>query len=282
MGITTKASLLNPQKVDFPYIDSVIANADRQRAHPLVIAWRHAWHSISVRRKAEIHYISDYGGYDDSASGEIITRLADAKNFLQEISGRPLPDAKYHDIPAQDTFAAAFDLGQLARGSLRGFGNIFFVNCAPRKKQRGNKENNGGETIYVGILPNGTIIGGTGEDVFTHFKDLVEAGQLNIYRANVATNATQFRSRDYFPWLSTIVAAHINQPSVNRQWRNGLSIEKRDEILFGLNLVDQTTKLSAADIPELPNGGAVVTRADTHGNLKLGVRHDEVQACTRR
>ena len=273
----SSVSLLNPGRIDFPYIDQVIAKAEEKPSffYPITSLFRHAAQTL-VRHPAVVHYISDNGNYADAARGEIVTRLHDARTSLQAISGRPGPHIEYHDIPSQDTNAAAFDLAQLARGAVRGFGNVFFVNCAPRKKQRGVEGNNKGETIYVGILPNGALIGGTGEDAFVHFKDLVKSGELNIYKANVATDGTQFRSRDYFPWLAVTLGNHINRLGVNRSWDKSLTTAQKDNILFGLNIVDRTTKLEAHDIPDLNNQGAVVARVDTHGNLKLGLRHKEI------
>lgn len=272
----SSVSLLNPGRIDFAYIDQVTAKAEDKPSpfHSVVALFRHAAQAL-VRHPAVVHYISDNGNYADAARGEIITRLHDARTSLQSISGRPGPHIEYHDIPSQDTNAAAFDLAQFARGAVRGFGNVFFVNCAPRKKQRG-EGNNKGETVYVGILPNGALIGGTGEDAFVHFKDLVKSGELNIYKANVAVDGTQFRSRDYFPWLAVTLGNHVNRLGVNRSWKKDLTTAQRDQILFGLNLVDRATKLDAHDIPDLGNKGSVVARADTHGNLKLGSRHGEV------
>jgi hypothetical protein len=105
----------------------------------------------------------------------------------------------------------------------------------------------------------------------------VKAGQLNLYKVNVATNGTQFRSRDYFPWLAVLIGNHINKPEVNFRWRKDLSLEQRDKILFGLNIVNREEKLAAKDIPELLNNSVFVARSDTHGNLKLGIRHSEIK-----
>ncbi|HUY67922.1 MAG TPA: hypothetical protein VMV79_01300, partial [Alphaproteobacteria bacterium] len=277
--MTSATALLNPSRIDFPWIEQVL---ERYEADPTV--WDRATFPVKAlfhlaahaftHRPAVVHYISDNGNYADAARGEIAVRLADIPLVFRSISGSPAVRTEYHDIPAQDTNAAAFDLAQFARGTLRGFGNVFFVNCAPRKKQRGVEKSNGGESVYIGILPNGAIVAGTGEDVFVHFRDLIEAGQFNVYRANVATNGTQFRSRDYFPWLAALVGQYIDRPDVNRKWRSGLTVEQRDQILFGLGFVDREVLLNPKHFDILPS--FTIIRADTHGNLKLDQRHEKL------
>jgi len=269
--------LLNPALIDFPFADKVKDRAESRAPflYPIIALFRHAAHA-TVRHKATVHYISDNGNYADTARGEIVVRQNDARAFFEAISGRPGPRIEYHDIPSQDTHAAAFDLAQYTRGAIRGFGNIFFVNCAPRKKQRGQQDKNAGETVYIGIMPNGAIIAGTGEDAFVHFKDLVVAGQMNIYRAHVATDKSQFRSRDYFPWLGVVLGNYINRVRVNGRWKKSLNLEQREQLLFGLGIVDQAVKLAAADIPDLPHNEILAPRADTHANLKLAIRHEDV------
>ena len=271
--------LLNPKKINFTYVDAVIEKADEET--PLEASPIDAFHNAGnalVRHPVAIHYISDNGGYPDTAGPEIRVRLRDAGALFQTLSGKPSPSIDYHDIPAQDPFAAAFDLAQLARGSVRGFGNVFFANCAPRRKQRGKEDHNGGEKIYAGVLPNGAVIAGTGPDVFAHFKDLAKAGQLNIYEADgVATNHTQFRSRDYFPWLALVIGTFVNRPEINHCWRRGLSVAQRDELLFKLNVINKAKKLDPSCIPDFPADSSFVARADVHGNLKLGLRYDALK-----
>jgi hypothetical protein len=285
--------LLNPRRIDFDYEDAVTVAAVAPSRFFGIRALFHAARQLTLRHPAVIHYISDNGLYDDTASGEIRTRLNDAKLLLRAISARPAPHHEYHDIPPQDTNAAAFDLAQIGRGAVRGFGNIFFVNSAPRKNQRGKQQTstvqdlrhpmvaakldgNAGETIFAGIMPNGAIVAGTGEEAFAHFKDLVVSGQLNLYETNVATDKTQFRSRDYFPWLAAVLGNYVNRIGVNRRWKSSLSVEQRDAILFGLNVVNPDRKLSADQIPDLLSNGASAARSDTHGNIKLNLRHPEI------
>jgi hypothetical protein len=277
--MSSTAELIKTPNVDFPWINGIL---DRYRAPPTILervtfpvkTLFHLAAQLTVRYPAVLHYGSDNGNFADLAASEIRLELSDISQIFRTLTGRPVTKPDYHDIPAQDTNAAAFDLAQLARRNLRGFGNVFFFNCAPRKKQRGVEGDNLGEAIYIGILPNGAIIGATGEEPFIHFKYLIETNQLNIYRVNVARDGTQFRSRDYFPWVGELARLYISQPRVNRRWRNDLSLEQRDEILFGLGIVDRFTKLHAETIPELAAIRAV--RSDTHGNLKLDVRHTVV------
>lgn len=258
--------LINPSRVDFAYIATLIAQSEQSGAlNPVVI-----------------HYISDNAGdTTDTAPLEIVTRLEDINAFFEQQTGQRGPRVQYHNIPSQDTHAAAFDLAQAARGAVRGFGNVYFVNCAPRKKQAGVKKANGGEKIYVGILPNGAIIAGTGEDAFVHFKDLIEADQLNIYEANVQTNGSQFRSRDIFPYFSQILGWHIHQPEINRLWRKELNVEERDQILFTLGSVNPSIRLSADQIPDLHHKGAIIQRRDIHQNAKTALRHSDIRQAFR-
>ncbi len=278
-------ALLNPNRIDGPYKNSV-ALAATAVPNPLqrlkaMTAFNASRLEVAlpeglVRYRPVVHYFSDNGGYDDTASSEICRSLHNAKSLLHTLAPCRGVGIHYHNIPSQDVNAAAFDLAQNARDDERGFGNIFFMNCAPRKDQRGKETLNGGEKVYAGILPNGGIIAGTGPAVFVHFKDLVEAGELNLYLVNVATNGSQFRSRDYFPWLSVIIAHYINRPCVNARWRPGLAVQERDALLLGVKAMNDGVTLTADDIPSVPNGGCVAVRVDTHGNIKLAVRHANI------
>src|SRR3954468_22402091 len=89
----------NPTSIDFRYIAALTTAAAKEPLQPVVV-----------------HYISDNAGNTtDTAPLEIRVRLQDVNAQLEVIKKRQGPRVEYHDIPSQDTFAAAFDLAQAAR-----------------------------------------------------------------------------------------------------------------------------------------------------------------------
>ncbi len=213
-------------------------------------------------------YISDNGGYPDLAAGEIKVNLADIHAIVTTLSGQTPPQRVYHDIPSQDWRAGAFDLVQLSRYRLRGAGNTFFINCAPRLAQRGVEGNNRGEDVYAAMLPNGAVVSGVSPHSFAFFRDLVEKGDLEIYKVNVQTEGSQFRSRDFFPWYSELLTYNLSQ--AHEGWKDGLSVEERRAFLQQFNFIDTEQVLDLKHIPNLSQQ-PVVARVDTHGNLKLSI-----------
>ncbi|MBK6896088.1 MAG: hypothetical protein IPH06_05815 [Alphaproteobacteria bacterium] len=213
-------------------------------------------------------YISDNGGYPDLAVGEIKVNLADIHAIVTTLSGQTPPQRVYHDIPSQDWRAGAFDLAQLSRYRLRGAGNTFFINCAPRLAQRGVEGNNRGEDVYAAMLPNGAVVSGVSPHSFAFFRDLVEKGDLEIYKVNVQTEGSQFRSRDFFPWYSELLTYNLSQ--AHEGWKDGLSVEERRAFLQQFNFIDTEQVLDLKHIPNLSQQ-PVVARVDTHGNLKLSI-----------
>ncbi len=221
-----------------------------------------------------VHYLSDNGGYPDTAKIEIKKRLADINSILSTLTGQSPPHTDYHDIPSQDWRAGAFDLAQITRDTVRGVGNVIFLNCAPRRKERGKKVDNEGEGVFIGMHRNGTIISAVSEDSFSLFRDLIEEGDLEIYRAGVQTKGSQFRSRDYFPWLSQMIANNLQKQSSG--WKAGLSVEERRSFLEKLNFVKTDQVLDINNIADFKKEPYVL-RADCHDNLKLSLRAADVQ-----
>lgn len=219
-------------------------------------------------------YISDNGGYPDLATGEIKVNLADVQAIVTTLSGQTPPQRIYHDIPSQDWRAASFDLAQLSRYRLRGAGNTFFVNCAPRLEQRGVEGNNKGENVYMAMLPNGAVVSGVSPHSFAFFRDLVEQGDLEVYKVNVQTEGSQFRSRDFFPWFSELMAYHLSQ--AHEGWKDDLSVADRRSFLEQFHFIDTQDVLELDHIPDLSKR-PVVARADTHGNLKLSIAVSDAQ-----
>ncbi len=213
-------------------------------------------------------YISDNGAAADLAIGEIKVNLADIHRIVTTLSEETPPQRIYHDVPAQDWRAAAFDLAQLSRFRISGAGNAFFVNCAPRLEQRGVEGNNKGENVYVAMLPGGAVASGVSPHSFAFFRDLVEDDNLEIYKVDVQTEGSQFRSRDFFPWFSEILAYNLGDKA--HGWKDDLSVEERREFLEQFNFIDTSEVLELKDIPDLTRQ-PVVARTDVHGNLKLSI-----------
>lgn len=220
-----------------------------------------------------VHYLSDNGGLDDDlAKKEIKSRFLAYRKKISALAEESPPEWAYDDVPAQDSIAGAFDLSQLARDPQRDPGDIIFLNCAPRKRQRGEGEKNLGESVYTGMLPNGTVIAAVGEESFTFFRDQIENGELELYKANVQLDGSQFRSRDYFP-LYSLVLTHQLRRKENEgvSWEKNMSLEDRRDLLSSLGSVDTDHVLALEDIPS-PLENARVVRVDTHGNLKFNIR----------
>ena len=219
-------------------------------------------------------YISDNGGYADLAKAEIQAARANIQTIVTTLSGQTPPQRIYHDVPAQDWRAAAFDLAQLSRTAIIGAGNTFFVNCAPRLEQRGEQTNNKGENVYAAMLPNGAVVSGVSPHSFAFFRDLVEAGNLEIHKVNVQTDGSQFRSRDFFPWYSELLAYKLAENAEG--WKEDLSVAARRKFLKKFSFIDTTQKLELQDIPDLSKL-PVVSRVDTHGNLKLSISMSDIR-----
>lgn len=224
--------------------------------------------SINFWSPVTSNYISDNGGYPDLATAEIRTNLADIHAIVTTLSGKTPPQQIYHDIPSQDWRAGAFDLAQLSRSRIRGAGNTFFVNCAPRLDQRGKEGNNKGEDVYIGMLPNGAVVSGVSPHSFAFFRDLVEHKKMEIYKVNVQTEGSQFRSRDFFPWFSEILT--YNLAEAHNGWKEDLTVNERKEFLEQFKFIDTRSVLNLEHIPDLTKK-PVVARVDTHGNLKLSI-----------
>lgn len=219
-----------------------------------------------------VTYLSDNGGYDaDLAKVEIGKRAHDHRAQISALAEETPPVFISNDTPAQDSIGGAFDLAQLARQTERGIGNVIFLNCAPRKGQRGVNGNNLGENVYVGMLPNGTVVAGVGEESFTFLRDLAENGDAEFYKANVQIDGSQFRSRDFFPLYALTLMQQLRDPANAGEWRDDLSVEQRKQLLSDLSVVDTAHILPVDDIPDL-SGVLRVVRVDTHGNLKLNWR----------
>lgn len=261
------ADLLNPRFVGKDLIaayDRAYDEAGGLQAEFEAAAKHPSWSPVVLT------YISDNGNYADLAKAEIEKRLNDIGRKIAVVGDAAPTNHQYHDIPSMDWIAGAIDTAQLARDTVRGPGNVIFVNCAPRLAQRGKEGNNKGEDVHIGILRNGTVISGVSSHSFAFVRDLVEQGDLEIYKANVQIDGSQFRSRDFFPWYSKILAHNLAERARAGEWKKDLSVEERRAFLGQFGFVDTSKKLALEDIPNLKED-IHVARVDTHGNLKLSI-----------
>jgi hypothetical protein len=286
----TFEELTNPKFIGPEYINRVVeaANTEIRRLATqfptvpeqpaIVTAWGIARAELSARLPKELVYISDNGHTGateqpvaDQAADEIRGRLNTIDRAFEVLSGQKTNTLiRYQDIASQDVLGGAAALYQAVVGELPIFGRSAFLNVAPRKEESGKQEDNGGETVYVALHPNGTPFGGTGPHCFSLFKDDIAKGDILVFKANVAIKGSQFRSRDFFTWSS--YANSFNLPRFAEEAGKPISPERQREILSGFNFVDINTPLKAEQIPDVPNDGAVVTSIDVHGNLKTALR----------
>lgn len=263
--------LLNPAFIGVETIKALVAEYENQGG--LSAAFRKTG-AMGYSQITET-YISDNGNYADAAAAEIKLNQLDIDRIVATLSSIAPSRSLYHDIPAQDWRAGAFDLAQLSRYRLTGPGNCIFVNCAPRLEQRGVQTDNTGEKIYAGMLPNGTVVAGVSSHSFAFFRDLVADSKMEIYEVGVQNKGSQFRSRDFFPWFSKLLAHNLGQ---NHQgWKKDLSVGERRAFLKQLNFINTDSQLALESIPDLSKK-PVVVRVDTHGNLKLSISNSDVKS----
>lgn len=249
---------LNPQKIDESFIkrcqESFLASS--KGAGPVTLT-----------------YISDNGNYADLARAEIEKRLMDIAAVIS--AQYNLPDLRilYHDIPSQDWRAGAFDLAQLSRDTVRGPGNVIFLNCAPRLKQRGVEKDNKGENVYLGMLPNGTVVAAVSEHSFVLFSDLLKTNKMELYPVSVQTKGSQFRSRDYFTWFAQVLAFNLQMRA--DKWLPDMNVDERRAFLSDLNFIETDKPIDPQHIQNLSDLPQII-RADTHGNLKTSLRKGQI------
>ncbi|MBI1300563.1 MAG: hypothetical protein GC137_02795 [Alphaproteobacteria bacterium] len=268
--------LLNPDFVGLEYIKRLF---DAYKQQGLKAAFEAAVRVPAFSPVVE-HYLSDNGGPSgDLAETEIRAKRANLQTALTSLSGQAPPRLEYYNTPPQDWRAGAFDLAQLARTSDIGAGNVYFLNCAPRRKERGVETgSNKGENIYTTILPNGAVVAATHQDSFGFFRDLLERGEIEIYHSNVQTDGTQFRSRDIFPAATAVASYALARAGERGEWKEGLSVQERREFLAqNLRFVDTKNRLSVEDVPDL-TADVYVARVDVHGNLKLSIPVSDARA----
>lgn len=132
-----------------------------------------------------LHLIADYGP-NDLAFAEVIQRL---KIHL------PGADVVVTPVSPFATLAAGFCAAQLSLNDAPP-GTVVFHNVAPRGDEQAARQNNDGERLAYARLPGGAkVVGVNAGHAFSFLKD--EASELAY--VNVASDGSQFRSRDLFP-----------------------------------------------------------------------------------
>ena len=225
-------------------------------------------------------YLSDNGGElsYDQAIDEIEQRLDEVSYAASNLSDSLLIAQKYVNTPAQNSIASGFNLAQLSQKRLDRVGS-YFLNCAPREEERGQEGDNQGESVFIGMLENGAAISGTGPKIFWAFRPQLESGDLRLYKANVQTNNTQFRSLNVFPTFK-ILLDNLLQKNIEG-WRPGLSVEDRESLLAKANFIDVEDTLSTDSIPDFSlKDHWIVAMQENNGNLKLSfTKNDIAEQC---
>jgi hypothetical protein len=145
--------------------------------------------SNSTNEKLLVSVLADYGDLHDLAFAEVTQQL------YAELEGIEC-DIQTYAVPAFDTVATGFALGQLARNSRLGSRHKFFVNTAPRKDDLQPRVKSAGEGFAYAKLPNGVEIGVVNSGYSMSFlKDIA----TELRAVNCSKEGSQFRSRDVFP-----------------------------------------------------------------------------------
>lgn len=172
-----------------------------------------------------LHLIADFGP-NDLAFAEITQRF---KLVLPEAEAVVTP------VPPFATLAAGFCAAQLAFNDAPP-GTVVFHNVAPRQDEAAARRNNDGERLAYARLPNGVVVVGVNAGyAFSFLK-----GEADLAFVNVASDGSQFRSRDLF--AAACAAVVRGEPGALAEG------------------------LSSARIPDVPEGA--VAYVDGFGNLK--------------
>ena len=179
-----------------------------------------------------VHIIADYG-HGDLAFAEVVQRI---KSYLPDAEPMLTP------VPSFSTLAAGFCVAQLGLNAAPA-GTIIYHNVAPREDIEAARRDNAGERLAFARLPTGVrVIGVNAGHAFSFVRDAVE----EMRWASVASEGSQFRSRDLFPQAAARIA--LGQPEA-------LGEEVRLE-----------------DIPDVPPDR--VAYIDGYGNLKTTIKLD--------
>lgn len=181
-----------------------------------------------------INLVCDYKDPGDLAWSEILSALADeipsTVRLIQTC------------VDGFDTVGTGFTVAQLARRARKSQGsNLLFVNCAPRKDNRGARSDNEGEGLVYAKLDNDAEILAVNSGFSLAF---VKPYIKRLVATKASAKGSQFRSRDNFPSVLAKCLA--------------------GDYTF---LADELTLDAVADAPP-----SVVAYIDSFGNIKTSIR----------
>lgn len=183
-----------------------------------------------------LHLIADFG-HADLAFAEVSQRL---KRLLSEA------ELFLTAVPPFATLAAGFCAAQLGLNEVPE-NTLIFHNVAPRRDDKGARQNNDGERLAYALLPNGVkVVGVHAGFAFSFLRDVAK----ELHYVNVPSEGSQFRSRDLFPQdVAAVAKGHSHA------------------------LAEPMPRDHIPDIPE-----ARVAYIDGFGNIKTTVPLGEYQA----
>lgn len=181
-----------------------------------------------------VHLIADYG-VGDPAFGEVIQKLKMLDGSV---------DIYPTSVPPFSTIATGFWIAQY--GLYNSFSRLaIFSNCAPRKDNKGRREENAGEGLVYVKLNNKVIVAAVNSGYNLSF---IKEYIVDFRRIAVRNEGSQFRSRDFYPEVF-------------------VKILKGDESVLG-------EKLEVEKIPSVPKNR--IASIDGYGNMKTTIRRSEV------
>ncbi|HEY1096840.1 MAG TPA: SAM hydroxide adenosyltransferase [Alphaproteobacteria bacterium] len=136
-----------------------------------------------------IQVIADYGSADDMAFAEV-------RQALRYVTRDLVTEIDVMSVPAFDTYATGFALGQLAINHQLGPQQLFYVNTAPRKDDKAARTNAAGEGLVYAKLHNGVRIIAVNSGYSLAF---ITPFAQEIRKIDCSDAGSQFRSRDIFP-----------------------------------------------------------------------------------
>ena len=183
-----------------------------------------------------VHIIADYG-QGDLAFAEVVQKI---KMYL--------PDAEpvLTPVPPFATLAAGFCIAQLGLNPAPA-GTIIYHNVAPREDDEEARKDNAGERLAFARLRTGVLVVGVNSGYSYAF---VREAAEELRWAAVASEGSQFRSRDLFPKAAAAIA--LGRPDALEE------------------------PIESGAIPDVPAGR--VAYVDGYGNLKTTFDRSAIRA----
>lgn len=179
-----------------------------------------------------VFVVADYGNLHDLAFAEVTQKLIAELNDVN-------PRMHCYAVPAFDTYATGFVLGQLAINSKLGDQQKFYVNTAPRKDDLLPRVKNAGEGFAYIKLKNGIELCAVNSGYSISF---IKDAAAEIRKINCSAEGSQFRSRDIFPQSFSKIA-------------------HKDYSELGEDIINH--------VPDVPD--QVVCYTDGYGNMKTSI-----------